>query len=138
MTQSEALHSLLKAVAAGKVSPADAFDKLNNFAYESVGDFAKIDYNRTLRTGFPEVIWGLDKTPEQITQIIEVMRERNATVPEPTPIMVTRIEPDICAQLQTEIPEIQYYPTARICALAPQSSKPKYSGNYQSHLCWNL
>ncbi|NEP11484.1 MAG: nickel pincer cofactor biosynthesis protein LarB [Symploca sp. SIO2C1] len=128
MTEPDVLHSLLKAVAAGKVSPADALDKLNNFAYESVGDFAKIDHNRTLRTGFPEVIWGLGKTLEQITQIMEVMRERNGTEPNPVPIMVTRIEPDIYAQLKAQVPDIQYYPTARICAIAPKRSKPQYSG----------
>jgi len=35
-----------------------------------VGDFAKIDRHRTLRTGFPEVVFGLGKTPEQIVQIV--------------------------------------------------------------------
>jgi NCAIR mutase (PurE)-related protein len=52
MTQPEALHSLLEAVAAGEVSPTVALTKLKNFAFEPVGNFAKIDHHRTLRTGF--------------------------------------------------------------------------------------
>ena len=70
MTQPEALHSLLEDVAAGNVSPSAALDKLKNLAFEPVGDFAKIDHHRSLRTGFPEVIWGLGKTPDQIVQIM--------------------------------------------------------------------
>ncbi|MCY7274692.1 MAG: 1-(5-phosphoribosyl)-5-amino-4-imidazole-carboxylate carboxylase, partial [Phormidesmis sp. CAN_BIN44] len=74
MTQPEVLKSLLNAVAQGDVSPEDALDKLKNLSYERVGDFAHIDHHRALRTGFPEVIWGLGKTPQQIAQIMEAMR----------------------------------------------------------------
>ncbi|MCP2729509.1 nickel pincer cofactor biosynthesis protein LarB [Limnofasciculus baicalensis] len=122
MTQPEALESLLKAVADGQISPDIAFKKLKNLAFESVGDFAKIDNHRTLRTGFPEVIWGQGKTPDQIAQIMAAMRQHNPVV------MATRIEPDIFAQIQEKVPGIQYYSTARICAITPEIIKPKYPG----------
>ena len=89
MTQPEALRSLLEAVANGKVTPDVALNSLKDLAYESVGEFAKIDHHRTLRTGFPEVSWGPGKTPTQIAQIMEVMRLRNPVV------MATRIEPTV-------------------------------------------
>ena len=122
MTQPEALQSLLESVATGQVSPASALDKLKNFTYESVGDFAKVDHHRTLRTGFPEVIWGPGKTPDQIGQIMEAMRLHNPVV------MATRIEPDVFTQLQEKVPDVQYYSTARICALAPAAPKPTHAG----------
>ncbi|HEY9668557.1 MAG TPA: nickel pincer cofactor biosynthesis protein LarB [Coleofasciculaceae cyanobacterium] len=122
MTQPEALHSLLEAVAAGDVSPTVALEKLKHFAYEPVGDFAKIDHHRSLRTGFPEVIWGPGKTPDQIAQIMEVMRLRNPVV------MATRIEPDVFTKVQEKVLDVQYYPTARICAIAPATPEPKYPG----------
>lgn len=122
MTQPEALHSLLESVAAGDVSPTVALEKLKHFAYEPVGDFAKIDHHRSLRTGFPEVIWGPGKTPDQIAQIMEVMRLRNPVV------MATRIEPDVFAKVQENVPDVQYYPTARICAIVPATPEPKYPG----------
>lgn len=128
MTQPEALHSLLEAVAAGEVSPTVALTKLKNFAFEPVGNFAKVDHHRTLRTGFPEVIWGPGKTPEQIAQIMEAMRNRNATEPHAIPIMATRIEPDVFDKLQEKVPGVKYYPTARICAITPNPLKPIYSG----------
>ncbi len=122
MTQPETLQSLLEAVAAGAVSPTVALDQLKHFAFEPVGDFAKIDHHRTLRTGFPEVIWGSGKTPDQIAQIMKAMQGRNPVV------MATRIEPDVFAQVQEQVPGVQYYPTARICAITPSTLQPKYSG----------
>src|SRR4028119_1624353 len=119
MTQPEALHSLLEAVAAGEVSPTVALTKLKNFAFEPVGNFAKIDHHRTLRTGFPEVIWGPGKTPDQIAQIIEAMRTRGSVV------MATRIEPAVYAQLQEKVVDLRYYPTARICAITPTAIEPQ-------------
>ncbi len=121
MTQPEALRSLLEAVATGNITPAAALEKLKDFAYEPVGEFAKIDHHRTLRTGFPEVIWGSGKTPDQIAQIMEVMRDRGSVV------MATRIEPAVYAQLE-KVPDLHYYPAARICAIAPAAIEPQYPG----------
>lgn len=122
MSQPEALQSLLEAVATGKISPDVALEKLKHFAFEPVGDFAKIDHHRQLRTGFPEVIWGPGKTPDQIAQIIQVMRQRNPVV------MATRIEPTVYAQLEAKIPDLRYYAMARICAIAPATLEPQYAG----------
>jgi len=119
VTQPEALKTLLNAIATGTLSPEDAMDKLKYLTYETVGDFARIDHHRALRTGFPEVIWGEDKTPEQIAQIMEAMRDRSAV------IMATRIQPAVYDQLKALLP-VQYYPIARICALkqAEMSARP--------------
>lgn len=122
MTQPEILRNLLQSVAAGEVSPDVALDKLKHFDFEPVGDFARIDHHRRLRTGFPEVIWGQGKTPDQIVQIIEVMRQHNPVV------MATRIEPAVYAQLQEKIPDLQYFSTARICAISPPTLEPQHSG----------
>ncbi len=99
-----------------------ALDSLKNLAYEPVGEFAKIDHDRTLRTGFPEVIWGPGKTPEQIAQIMEVMRLRNPVV------MATRIEPAVYAALQSQVQDLQYYGLAKICAIAPSAIEPRFEG----------
>jgi NCAIR mutase (PurE)-related protein len=49
--------------------------------------------------------------------------------------MATRIEPDVFAKLKDKVPDLQYYPSARICALAkplssiaPETPQPTYSG----------
>jgi pyridinium-3,5-biscarboxylic acid mononucleotide synthase len=122
VTQPEALQNLLNAVAQGTVSPSAALEKLKHFDFEPVADFAKIDHHRSLRVGFPEVIWGQGKTVDQIVQIMGVMRSRNPVV------MATRITPEVYAQLQTQIPDLRYYEMARICAIAPENLEPRCSG----------
>ncbi len=97
-------------------------DKLKHLNFEPVGEFANIDHHRTLRTGFPEVIWGPGKTPEQIVQIMQAMRQHNPVV------MATRIEPAVYEQLQEQVPELVYYKLARICAIAPPDLQPHRSG----------
>ena len=113
MSQPEAIKVLLEQIAAGKVTPEIAYNKLKYLTFEPVEDFAKIDRHRQLRTGFPEVIWGANKTPQQIVQIIEAMRKDMPLV------MATRIELEVYRQLQREIPDLIYYEMARICALSP-------------------
>ncbi len=110
-SQPEAIRHLLNAVAQGEVSPEVALDKLKYLTYEPVDDFARIDHHRTLRTGFPEVIWGPGKTPEQIARIMEVMRHQTPVV------MATRIEPAVYEQLRELVPGLHYYALARICAV---------------------
>ena len=114
MTQPNDLRNLLQAVAYGQVSPESAFDKLRYLDFEPVDDFAKIDHHRALRTGFPEVIWGPGKTPEQIVKIMQTMRDRASVV------MATRIESDVYNMLKTHLPDLRYFPQARICAIAPE------------------
>jgi pyridinium-3,5-biscarboxylic acid mononucleotide synthase len=118
----EALQTLLDAVAQGAVSPDAAFDKLKHFDYEPVSDFAKVDHHRSLRTGFPEVIWGQDKTPEQIIQIINTLRLHSSTV------MATRISPAVYAELHDHIPDLHYYKLARIAAIVPDDLQPRHAG----------
>ncbi|MEM1425517.1 MAG: nickel pincer cofactor biosynthesis protein LarB [Cyanobacteria bacterium P01_H01_bin.130] len=111
MTAPEQLRQLLEAIAQGAVSPDAAYDQLKTLQFEAIDDFAKVDHQRAMRTGFPEVIWGPGKTPEQIAQIMTAMGDRAQT------IMVTRLEEDAYAALQTLIPNLQYFSRARIAAV---------------------
>lgn len=120
MTEPEVIKQLLNGVARGEISPNQALRQLKHLDFEPVEDFAKIDHHRQLRTGFPEVIWGPGKTPEQIVGIIKTMSKRSPLV------MATRIEKTIAEQLETEIDGLRYYPLARICALG--NKEIKYRG----------
>lgn len=119
MTQPEAIQQLLQAIADGDVSPDSALEKLKHLPFESLDQFAKIDHHRQLRTGFPEVIWGADKTVEQLIKIITAMGADGAVV------MATRIEPEVYEQLQMVIPNLIYYPLARICTLSKPQTPTK-------------
>ncbi|NMF86517.1 nickel pincer cofactor biosynthesis protein LarB [Nodosilinea sp. P-1105] len=122
MTQPDALRALLNAVAQGQLSPDRAFDQIKYFDFEPIDDFAKVDHHRSLRTGFPEVIWGPGKTVDHIVQIMRSLHRRNPVV------MATRIEPEVYQQLRQQIPEALYYEVARICALVPLHWQPRHPG----------
>ena len=59
------VEDLLRKVREGVVSPAEAAERLKSLPYEDLG-FAKVDHHRALRRGFPEVVYGGGKSPEQI------------------------------------------------------------------------
>jgi NCAIR mutase (PurE)-related protein len=68
------LSELLNKVASGEVLPFEAMERLKILPYEDL-DFAKIDLHRELRTGRPEVVFCLGKTPEQVAKIVEKLSE---------------------------------------------------------------
>jgi pyridinium-3,5-biscarboxylic acid mononucleotide synthase len=119
---SDSLKAILTAVADGEITPDRALLELKSLEYQSIEEFAKIDRSRQLRTGFPEVIWGLGKTPEQIVKIIQVMRHQQSVV------MATRITPAVYAELYQQIPDLIYYPMAQICALKPEEPIDRHQG----------
>lgn len=119
MNQPDAVRELLQAVAAGTLSPEAAADKLqsktrSDAGYESVDDFAKIDHQRAARTGFPEVIWGQDKTARQIVKIMKTMELTHPVV------MATRVDERKAAKIQSALGQVTYFETARICAIQPE------------------
>jgi pyridinium-3,5-biscarboxylic acid mononucleotide synthase len=119
---SDSLQTLLAAVAAGEITPELALSKVRSLDYESIEDFAKIDRSRQVRTGFPEVIWGLGKTPSQIIKIVQAMRHNQSVV------MATRISPVVYTELQLAIPDLIYYEMAQICALKPEKPIDRHLG----------
>lgn len=72
----ENVRSLLSRVADGSLTPALALDDLAKAPFESIG-FATVDHHRSLRQGFPEVIYGAGKTEEQIVAIAGRIAERD-------------------------------------------------------------
>ena len=66
----DSLHQILSAVVAGRASVEETVDKLKNIYCEDI-EYAHIDHHRSLRKGFPEVIFGQGKTADQICGIME-------------------------------------------------------------------
>ena len=73
MTVAE-LQTLLDHVREGRVDTAKAAERLSaalrEQPFEDLG-FAKVDHHRAVRQGFPEVVLGLGKTPDQIAKILQ-------------------------------------------------------------------
>lgn len=71
----ERLKQLLASVKDGDVSIPQALEQLRHLPFENLG-YAHVDHHRAIRQGFPEVIFGLGKTPEQIAGIAGKLLER--------------------------------------------------------------
>ena len=73
MTRTE-LRGVLEQVQTGTLTPEAAQVRLLQFlrhgAFEDLG-YARVDHHRSIRQGFPEVVFGLGKTPEQVAAISE-------------------------------------------------------------------
>ena len=103
---SERLVELLEKVRERRITVASAAAKLRHMPFEDLG-FAKIDHHRALRQGFPEVIMGLGKEPEDIAAIVRAMRRRKSN------ILVTRVEPEKMAKLKRLRTGLKFHLAAR-------------------------
>jgi hypothetical protein len=89
------IRKLLDAFKAGEVAMEQALERLRGLPFENLG-FAKIDHHRSLRTGFPEVIYARGKTPAQVAKITQGMLRAS----ESTNILITRAGADVFAAVK--------------------------------------
>ena len=115
------LRQLLESVASGRVTPDEAVTKLKRLPFEDL-TYARVDHHRSLRKGFPEVIFGQGKSPEHILGIMEAMVEQGDTV------MVTRLSPKKATVITAKHPNVTYHRQARILVHTTQSAKPAGKG----------
>ncbi len=101
------LTQLLRAFRDGKLSEEEALQELRDLPFQDLG-FAKVDHHRGLRTGFPEVVFGQSKTPEQILAIATSIVERDAN------LLVTRIDSIVGDLLKQNFPDGNYDETSRL------------------------
>ncbi len=114
------LKSLLASVEKGEISTEAAFDKLKHLPYEDLG-FAKIDTHRTLRRGFPEVIFCQGKTPEQVAKIVDRMQQNHDI------ILGMRASEDVHKAVQEISSDVQYHKNAKAIVIG-DIPKPRYKG----------
>jgi len=104
------LNKLLTDVKNGLIDIDSALEQLRDLNVKELG-YATIDNHRELRTGYPEVIFGQGKTPEQVAGIIQYMLTRD------TNILATRVTEDMYFKVRELYPEAVYNPTARTIAI---------------------
>jgi len=104
------LIKLLESVAQGRVSAEDGAEKLQHIAYEDI-TYAHIDHHRSLRKGFPEVIFGEGKTADQIAGIMEKMMDQENI------ILVTRTNQQKAEIVLSRFPQAVYHADARMIVM---------------------
>lgn len=108
------LRALLDEVRDGAVTPESAQEQLLQYLrqlpYENLG-FARIDRHRDIRQGFPEVVYGPGKTPEQITAISERIVAAGHN------LLVTRTTREAYDAVHGRLPAAEFHEQARIITL---------------------
>jgi pyridinium-3,5-biscarboxylic acid mononucleotide synthase len=120
--QTEKLKLLLEQVQAGQIEIDAALGELRNLPFENLDGFATLDHHRSLRTGFPEVVFGQGKQPEQVAAIVRRLSERNDKV------LVTRVDPGMAELVRAELPEVVYHALPRLLVLDRSLPAEKHPG----------
>ncbi len=103
------------------MSVDDALSSLRTLPYQDLG-FAKIDHHRPLRTGFPEVVLGKGKQPEQVAVIVASLTGRGH------PVLVTKTDLVAYEAVVRQTPEATYNDLARAIVVPGPQSAPAREG----------
>ena len=111
------LRALLDDVRSGSTTPEAAHQRLLQFLrqspYEDLG-FARVDHHRHVRQGFPEVVFGQGKTPDQIAAIARTLVAAGQN------LLVTRTTPDAHRAVTAAVPDARFHELARCITLQVQ------------------
>ncbi|HEY2931733.1 MAG TPA: nickel pincer cofactor biosynthesis protein LarB [Acidobacteriota bacterium] len=97
------LRKLLKQVQAGVLPVDSALEKLRHFPSEDLG-FANVDHHRTLRKGFPEVIFGQGKRTEHVVGIAKSLLEHHRN------LLITRTTVEVFSEVRRLEKSARFYP----------------------------
>jgi NCAIR mutase (PurE)-related protein len=115
------LKVILDKVAAGEISSAEALTLLGDFDGENMG-YAVLDLQREMRRGFPEVIYGAGKTPEQILNIMERLAEKSDAC-----VIATKCSRKSGFYLRENLPAVVYHEEASMAVW--EKGTPEEEGN---------
>jgi len=109
----DALSKLLGDIRDGKLTVENGLEQLRDLPFMDLGH-TKFDLHRPLRNGFPEVIYGEGKTPEQVGEIFCALGAgRN--------VLATRVSPEMALHVQSVCSDVRYNPLGRTLSLVRKS-----------------
>ena len=109
---------LFERVAAREVPVEKAVAALQRLEVEDLG-FAQVDHHRSIRCGFPEVVLGMGKSPEEIVAIARAVLAGAGR------LLVTRASPEAAAALRRAFPDARWEERARcVTVIRDVDSRP--------------
>ena len=119
MTRDEALN-FIRTVKSGEKSEHEAIEFLRDFPFSDVG-CAKIDTQRALRNGTGEVIYGANKTDDEILQIASAIGEKNEN------ILITRTNENVFERIREIFPKANFNARGRVISVKFKELAPTKS-----------
>ena len=118
---SDRIRTVLARFKAGELGEAEVLRTLSSLPFEDLG-YARIDHHRSLRKGFPEVIFAANKTPEQTAGIFERLAQSGDRV------LATRVSQEAADAVRVQVPDVQYHPVSK-CLTLDRCPEAKRIGN---------
>ena len=116
----ERLEKLLRELQSRRLSLKAALDRLQTLPYEDLG-FASVDHHRSIRQGFPEVIFCEGKTRAQVVAIARGLLAKGG------PLLATRATLEVAKALKKLDRRAQYHELARTVTI--QRKRPSLAGD---------
>src|SRR5688572_27630748 len=101
------IQDIINQIRDGRLGDDEAILKLKNLSFENLG-YARVDHGRASRQGFPEVIFGMGKTSEQICGIFEKLIARSPNV------LITRTNKDVYGDIRNIYTEAEWHESAKV------------------------
>ncbi len=113
--EKDRVYQVLSEFATGQIDKEQAWLALQSLQVPSMDtlDFACLDWQREKRCGYPEVIFGQNKSAAQISAIMQSLSAQSRQ-----PILATRCDEAKYRLVHAEIPQAIYHEQARIISLA--------------------
>ncbi len=115
------LRRLLSMVKEGEITVEEGLEELKGLPFLDLG-FAMPDTHRAIRQGFPEVVLGEGKRPEDIAEIARSLSGGKNNV------LITRVDDEKAAAVRGIIPEIVHHERARCMVLKVREVKERGRG----------
>ncbi len=115
------LEEALREYRDGRLNESAILDFLRAYPTLDLGDI-RLDRHRSLRKGFPEVVFGQGKTPNQLRRILAASRD------ETDKLLITRLAEETFTELEKDFPRLRYLAAARCAYIGedtPQSAAPE-------------
>lgn len=117
----QSIRALLQRVADGEESVDNALSALRALPFEEL-DAATVDHHRSLRWGFPEVLYCEGKTPAQVAEIVESLAEHTQQ------LLGTRATGQQFQEARKRVPELRYNEQARALWFDREPNRDRSAG----------
>jgi hypothetical protein len=110
------IKKMLEAVKSDQMPLEEAIDELAKLPFTELG-FATIDHHRTIRVGYPEVIYCENKTNDQVRQIIQLLLSKK------TNILATRASREMYENVKDLSDQLRYNEAGRVITCKIQETE---------------
>ena len=115
------LRAMLQSFRDDGLSIDDVISQLKILPYQDL-DFAKVDHHRSIRKGFPEVIFGEGKSPAQVAALAAAILQHSQRV------LVTRASREVFSAVVAGSPDAVYDETARTVVVDRRNGQKRVTG----------